>query len=400
MKIGILREAKIPVDNRTPLTPLQCKQLQEQYSSLSLFVQTSDVRCFKDDDYQNLGIKLVDDISNCDVLLGIKEVPIANLIPNKTYFFFSHTIKKQEYNRALLQAMVAKNIEMIDYEAIRNAKGKRLLGFGRYAGIIGAYNGLLTYGLKSEKYQLKAAHLCEDRAAMESELKKLKLNNEKIVLTGSGRVGQGALETLRKANIKEVSKDEFLNSTFNEGVFTQLNTEDYNARIDGTVFNKFEFYNQPEFYISTFKQYAKEADIFIAGHYYSDEAPYFITKEDVKSEKFNLSVIADISCDINGPIVSTIRASAIENPIYGYNPTTETEDDFMQEGIIAVMAVDNLPSELPKDASEDFGSNLLEKIFPILVQEDNEGILAKATICKNGNLTTNFEYLRDYLNGL
>lgn len=400
MKIGILREEKIPVDNRTPLTPLQCKQLQEQYSSLSLFVQTSDVRCFKDDDYQNLGIKLVDDISNCDVLLGIKEVPIANLIPNKTYFFFSHTIKKQEYNRALLQAMVAKNIEMIDYEAIRNAKGKRLLGFGRYAGIIGAYNGLLTYGLKSEKYQLKAAHLCEDRVAMESELKKLKLNNEKIVLTGSGRVGQGALETLRKANIKEVSKDEFLNSTFNEGVFTQLNTEDYNARIDGTVFNKFEFYNQPEFYISTFKQYAKEADIFIAGHYYSDEAPYFITKEDAKSEKFNLSVVADISCDINGPIVSTIRASAIENPIYGYNPNTETEDDFMQEGIIAVMAVDNLPSELPKDASEDFGSNLLEKIFPILVQKDNEGILAKATICKNGNLTTNFEYLRDYLNGL
>jgi len=113
-----------------------------------------------------------------------------------------------------------------------------------------------------------------------------------------------------------------------------------------------------------------------------------------------LSVIADISCDINGPIASTIRASTIENPIYGYNPNTETGDDFMAEGNIAVMAVDNLPSELPKDASEDFGSNLLEKIFPILVQEDNEGILAKATICKNGNLTTNFEYLRDYLNGL
>ena len=400
MKIGILREEKSPVDNRAPLTPIQCQQLQEQYQSISLFVQSSNVRCFKDADYQNLGIKLVDDISNCDVLLGIKEVPIANLIPNKTYFFFSHTIKKQEYNRGLLQAMVAKNIEMIDYEVIRNAKGKRLLGFGRYAGIIGAYNGLLTYGLKSEKYQLKAAHLCEDRAAMESELEKLKLNNEKIVLTGSGRVGQGALETLRKANIKEVSKDEFLNSTFNEAVFTQLNTEDYNARIDGTAFNKFEFYNQPEFYISTFKQYAKEADIFIAGHYYSDGAPYFITKKDAKSDKFNLSVIADISCDINGPIASTIRASTIENPIYGYNPNTETGDDFMAEGNIAVMAVDNLPSELPKDASEDFGSNLLEKIFPILVQEDNEGILAKATICKNGNLTTNFEYLRDYLNGL
>ncbi len=400
MKIGILREEKSPVDNRVPLTPMQCKQLQEQYPSLTLFVQSSHVRCFKDAEYQDLGIQLVDDLSNCDVLLGIKEVPITNLIPNKTYFFFSHTIKKQEYNRALLKAMVAKNIEMIDYEVVKNTGGKRVLGFGRYAGIVGAYNGLLAYGLKSERYQLKAAHFCANRAAMDFELNKLKLNNEKIVLTGSGRVGQGALETLRKANIKEVSRDEFLNFTFNEAVFTQLNTEDYHARIDGTVFNKFEFYNQPEFYISTFKEYTKKADIFIAGHYYSDGAPYFFTKEDAKSEKFNLSVIADISCDLNGPIVSTIRASSIENPIYGYNPKTATEDDFMKKGNIAVMAVDNLPSELPKDASEDFGSNLLEKIFPLLAEEDKEGILAKATICKNGDLTPNFEYLRDYLNGL
>lgn len=400
MKIGILREERSSVDNRVPLTPTQCKQLQEQFPSLTLFVQSSNVRCFKDTEYQDLGIQLVDDISNCDVLLGIKEVPVTNLIPNKTYFFFSHTIKKQEYNRSLLQAMVAKNIEMIDYEVIKNSAGKRLLGFGRYAGIIGAYNGLLAYGLKSEKYQLKAAHVCEDRAAMELELNKLHLSNEKIVLTGNGNVGQGALETLRKANIKEISKEDFIKTPFDEPVFTQLNTEDYNTRIDGTSFNKFEFYNQPEFYISTFKQYTNKADIFIAGHYYSDGAPCFITKEDVKSKDFNLSVIADISCDINGPIISTIRASAIENPIYGYNRNTEIEDDFMKEDNIAVMAVDNLPSELPKDASEDFGSNLQQKIFPLLVQEDKEDILAKATICKNGDLTSYFEYLRDYLNGL
>ncbi len=400
MKIGILREERSSVDKRVSLTPTQCKQLQEQFPSLTLFVQSSNVRCFKDTEYQDLGIQLVDDISNCDVLLGIKEVPVAKLIPKKTYFFFSHTIKKQDYNRRLLQAMVNKNIEMIDYEVIKNSEGKRLLGFGRYAGIIGAYNGLLAYGLKSEKYQLKAAHVCEDRAAMELELNKLNLSNEKIVLTGNGNVGQGALETLRKANIKEVSKEDFINTPFDEPVFTQLNTEDYNTRIDGNSFNKFEFYNQPEFYISTFKKYTNEADIFIAGHYYSDGAPFFITKEDVKSKDFNLSVIADISCDINGPIISTIRASAIENPIYGYNPNTETEDVFMKEGNIAVMAVDNLPSELPKDASEDFGSNLQQKIFPLLVQEDKENILAKATICKNGDLTPYFEYLRDYLNGL
>lgn len=399
MEIGILREERIPVDNRAPLTPSQCKQLIKQYPSVSLFVQSSDVRCFQDIQYKNLGIQVVDDISNCDILLGIKEVPIANLIPNKTYLFFSHTIKQQDDNRGLLQAMVAKNIEMIDYEVLKNAGGKRLLGFGRYAGIIGAYNGLLTYGLKSKKYQLRHAYLCEERAAMESELNKLRLSNEKIVLTGSGRVGQGALETLRKAKIKEVSKEDFINTTFNEAIFTHLNTEDYNARIDGAAFNKFEFYNQPKFYTSIFKKYTKDADIFIAGHYHSEGAPNFITKEDVKSKDFKISVIADISCDINGPIVSTIRASEIQKPIYGYNPNTETEDDFMKDGNIAVMAVDNLPSELPKDASDDFGSDLLENIFSLLIQKDETGVLSKATICKGGNLTSDFEYLRDYLNG-
>ena len=387
MKIGILREEKIPVDNRVPLTPSQCKQLKIQYPSVSLFVQSSSVRCYKDAQYQDLGIQVVDDVSNCDILLGIKEVPVADLIPNKSYLFFSHTIKKQKYNRGLLQAMIAKNIKMIDYEVIKNSSGKRLIGFGRYAGIIGAYNGLLAYGLKSEKYQLRAAYLCEDRVAMESELAKLKLSDEKIVLTGSGRVGRGALETLRKANIKEVSKEDFINSTFNEAVFTQLNARDYNARIDGATFNKFEFYNQPSFYTSTFMQYAKYADIFIAGHYYSKGAPFFITKQDIKSKDFNISVIADISCDINGPIVSTIRSSVIQQPIYGYNPNTGSEDDFMKQGNIVVMAVDNLPSELPKDASEDFGSNLLDKIFPLLINEDGSGILEKATICQEGDLT-------------
>lgn len=399
MKIGILREEKNPVDNRVPLTPSQCKELEHRFPSISLFVQTSNLRCFKDAQYQDLGIKVVDNLTECDVLLGIKEVPIDNLIPNKTYLFFSHTIKKQDYNRRLLQELVAKKIVMIDYEVIKNNLGKRLIGFGRYAGIIGAYNGLRTYGLKSKKYQLRPAHLLKDRETMELELSKLRLDNVKIVLTGSGRVGQGALETLRKANIKEVSKEEFKDSTFNEGVFLQLHTEDYNARIDGASFNKFEFYNQPEFYNSTFMQYAKYADIFIAGHFYNDGAPYLITKEDLKLEDVKISVIADISCDINGPIASTLRSSSIKNPIYGYNPISESEDDFLNTGNIAVMAVDNLPSELPQDASEDFGSNLLERIFPLLISRDKEGVLENATICKHGDLTSNFQYLRDFLNG-
>ena len=400
MKIGILREEKVPTDKRVPLSPNQCKRLIAQYPSIVLFVQSSNIRCFTDEEYKNLGINIVEDISDCDVFLGIKEVPIESLIADKTYLFFSHTLKKQDYNRALLQDMLVKRIKMVDYEVIKNTNGKRLLGFGRYAGIIGTYNGLLTYGLKSEKYKLKAAHLCENREEMERELQKLNLSNEKIILTGNGRVGQGALETLRKAKIREVSKEEFVNETFEETVFVHLNTMDYNIRIDGTAFNKFEFYNQPEFYISCFMDYAKHADIFIAGHYYSEGSPYLITKEDVKKSTFKIITVADISCDINGSIACTIRSSEINVPIYGYNPITEKEDDFTKEGVIAVMAVDNLPSELPKDASVDFGNNLLEKFFPILINKDKDGIIENATICQNGNLMPDFEYLTEYLNGL
>ena len=400
MKIGILREEKVPTDKRVPLSPNQCKRLIAQYPSIVLFVQSSNIRCFQDSEYEDLGINIEEDISNCDVFLGIKEVPIESLIADKTYLFFSHTLKKQDYNRALLQDMLVKRIKMVDYEVIKNTNGKRLLGFGRYAGIIGTYNGLLTYGLKSEKYKLKAAHLCENREEMERELQKLNLSNEKIILTGNGRVGQGALETLRKAKIREVSKEEFVNETFEETVFVHLNTMDYNIRIDGTAFNKFEFYNQPEFYISCFMDYAKHADIFIAGHYYSEGSPYLITKEDVKKSTFKIITVADISCDINGPIACNIRSSEIENPIYGYNPITEKEDNFTKEGVIAVMAVDNLPSELPKEASEDFGKNLLENIFPLLIHEDTDGIIKNAIICQNGNLMPDFEYLTEYLNGL
>ena len=241
MKIGILREEKVPTDKRVPLSPNQCKRLIAQYPSIVLFVQSSNIRCFQDSEYEDLGINIEEDISDCDVFLGIKEVPIESLIADKTYLFFSHTIKKQDYNRALLQAMLDKRIKMIDYEVIKNKSGKRSLGFGRYAGIIGTYNGLLTYGLKSEKYKLKAAHLCGNREEMERELQEMNLSNEKIILTGNGSVGQGALETLRKAKIREVSKEEFVNGTFKETVFVHLNTMDYNTRIDGTVFNKFEF---------------------------------------------------------------------------------------------------------------------------------------------------------------
>jgi len=399
MRIGLLKEEKRPVDERVVLTPHQCKVLKSIYTNIDLVVMSSDIRCFSDDLYRNAGIEIVNDISNCDVLLGVKEVPKKLLIPNKRYFYFSHTIKKQQYNRELLLKILELHINMVDYEALKDAQGKRLLGFGRYAGIVGAYNAFLTYGLKSGIYKLKPANKCCDRVEMEGEIEKINLKYEQIIVTGNGRVGNGIIEIMKKANIREVSKEDFVSKTFEEAVFVHLNTMDYNVRIDGSESVKSEFYNNPELYKSSFMDYAKYADIFIAGHYYGSGSPYLFTREDARSEAFNLKVIADISCDIDGPVASTIRPSTINNPIYGYNPETEAEDNFMKNGVVAVMAVDNLPCELPKDASEYFGNEMLEKIFPILINGDNDQIIAHATICKNGDLTPNFEYLRDYVNG-
>ena len=399
MKIGILKEEKIPADKRVPLSPNQCKYILDNFKNVQIFVESSDIRCFSDENYTKMGVSVKNDISDCDVLLGVKEVPRSSLIPNKMYFYFSHTIKKQEYNRDLLQKMIDLNIEMVDYESLTDSNNKRLLGFGRYAGIVGAYNGFLTYGLKSRKFNLKAAHKCEGRKEVDLELEKIKLSNEKIILTGKGRVSNGALEILTSANIKEVSKEDFISKIFTESVFCRLDTMDYNVRKDNSPSNKYDFYNNPENYQSSFMKYAKHADIFIAGHFFGVGSPYLFTREDARSVDFNLKVVADISCDIDGPVASTIRPSTIEIPIYGYNPVTESEDNFKTEGVISVMAVDNLPCELPKDASEDFGKEFIDKILPCLVGEDSDKVIERATLCKDGDLTSEFEYLRDYLEG-
>jgi alanine dehydrogenase len=398
MKIGILREEKVPADKRVPLTPKHCRKMLDTYPNLVLSVQRSNIRCFSDDMYVAEGIDIVEDLSDCDVLLGVKEVPLESLIANKTYFYFSHTIKEQSYNRDLLLKMLDLNISMVDYEVLKNKEGERLLGFGRYAGVVGAYNGFLAYGLKSEKYNLKAAHNCEDRVEMETEMSKIELLNEKIIVTGNGRVGNGVMEILKKSNIRQVSKLDFINKNFNEPVFVHLNFMDYNIKIDGSNTNQQEFFNSPELFKSSFMNYATHADIFIAGHYYSSGSPYLFTRQDAKSLDFNLQVVADISCDINGPVACTIKPSTIANPIYGYNKYSEQEVDFRAEDSIAVMAVDNLPCELPKDASEDFSNEMVDKILPSLLNGDDDQIIFNATICKEGDLTPNFEYLRNYVN--
>ena len=399
MKIGILREGKTPPDKRVALSPEQCVQVQKQYSDLDLVVQPSPIRRFVDSQYTDLGVIMQEDLADCDVIIGVKEVPEKDLIAYKTYFYFSHTIKEQPYNRSLLLKMLSLNIRMIDYETLTNANGKRLIGFGRYAGIVGCYNGFLAQGKRTRSYDLKPANLCDDRKEVESELTKIKLEPIKIVLTGSGRVGNGIIELINLIGIKEVSKEQFLNESFDQAVYLQLNTLDYNIRIDGSASSKSDFYANPHLYKSDFLKYANVAEMFIAGHYYSADSPYLFTREQAKLSSFNIKTVADVSCDIDGPVASTIAPSTIANPIYGYNPITELIDDITKPDVITVMAVDNLPCELPKDASEDFGAEMIKHILPCLLTEDPTNIIERATICENGKLTKHYEYLSNYVLG-
>ena len=399
MKIGIIKEGKTPPDERVPLSPKQCREVIDKFKQLSLVVQKSEVRRFKAEEFEAFNIEMVDSVADCDLLMGVKEVPITDLIPNKTYFFFSHTIKKQAYNSNLLKAMLERNITMVDYETLTNEFGTRLIGFGYYAGVVGCYNTFFAYGKRTGSFDLKRAYLCHDKAEMLSHLKKVQLpKNFKIVITGGGRVATGIIRILEQLNINSVSPSDFISKNFIEPVYTQLFPEDYYKRIDDKSFTRKEFYENPVGFESNFMKYAQIADMYISGHFWAKGSPFVISNEDIKSTAFNIKVIGDISCDIKGPIASTTRASTITNPLYGYDPITECEVAFDAKNAITVMAVDNLPCELPKDASEGFGRELIDKIFPHIIN-DKEGVIERATICKGGKLMPRFEYLKDYVNG-
>lgn len=401
MKIGIIKESKNPPDKRVPLTPLQCKALQQNYKELQLVVQPSAIRAFADEEYVKQGITLQEDLSNCEVLMGVKEVPTHLLIPNKTYLFFSHTYKLQPYNRSLLQEILKKKIRLIDYEMLKEEGGKRLLGFGRYAGIVGAYNAFRAWGEMTGSYHLKPAHHCLDRREMEAELVKVELpKNTKIVLTGAGRVAGGAMEILSALRVTHVFPKEFLQETYKEVVFTQLDVLDYYKKENGTDFTRKEFYTNPKGAISTFMQYAAVADLYIPCHFWSEKSPFVFTRNEAKKPEFNIKLVSDISCDIDGPVASTLRPSTIAEPFYGYNPITESEVPFGTKGSIGVSAVDNLPCELPRDASEDFGNELIKNVIPHFFNGDIHEVLKRASETNlKGELTKQFAYLKDYVAG-
>lgn len=398
LKIGLIREGKIPPDKRVPFTPLQAREIQQRFKPVKVICQESPVRCYQDHEYRELGIQVVPDVSDCDILMGIKEVPVANLVNGKTYLFFSHTLKKQPYNRKLLQAVLAQQIRLIDYEALKDSQGNRLVAFGRYAGIVGAFNGLLTYGRRYNKYTLRSATECFDINDLKLELRKVQLPAIKIILTGAGRVAKGAMETLDTAGIRKVNPSDFLTRTFEEPVYVQLSSADYHVRKQGGSFNREEFHVHPERYQSTFPVFTRVAEVLLAGAYWNPAAPRLFNREDMQASDFKIKIIADITCDINGSIPSTIRASSIPEPFYDYDPLTHAErPPFSAEHHITVMAVDNLPCELPRSASEEFGRDLIDRILQPLLVNDIEGIIARSVMAENGQLTQRFSYLQDYV---
>ncbi len=400
MKFAIIKERKNPPDRRVVFSPEKFAETKEKFPQGEFKVETSDIRVFPDEQYISNGLEVTNDVSNCDVMIGVKEVPIENLIPNKKYFFFSHTIKKQPYNRKLLQAILDKNIELYDHETIVNEKGFRLIGFGRYAGLVGAYNGFRALGLRDNLFSLPKVETLADLDAVKRELDKITLPNIKILLSGTGKVAHGAKEILDHLKVKQVSDALYLTSKFTEPVYCLVDVMEYSKRKDGKVGDKWEFYKDPTGYESNFMPYAKETDFFIAGHFYGNNAPYLFTREDAKQPNFNINLVADISCDVDGPVASTLRASSIAEPFYGYDPQTESEVDFDANNAITVMAVDNLPCELPKDASEGFGDMFLEHVIPAFFNDDKDGVLERAKITENGKLTERFTYLQSYVDGL
>ena len=399
MKIGVIREGKTPPDQRVPLTPAQCAELKRLYPDVELVVESSEVRRIGDDEYRQEGIDVVTDLQGCDVLLGVKEVPLNELREDTTYLFFSHTYKLQPYNAKLLRTIVDKRIRLIDYELIKRANGRRVIGFGRWAGIVGAYNGLRAWGLRHKTFDLPRAIDCQDMKEMLAHAKAIDLPADmKIVLTGGGRVGMGAHELLSSLGLREVHGDALLSETFNEAVFARLDVHQYNARMDGKPFDMDEFVADATGYKSTFMPYAEVADMYIAGHYWAEGSPFLFTREDMKRSTWKVKVVADVSCDIDGPVACTLRPSTIADPVYGYDPSTESECAYDAPEGITVMAVDNLPCELPRDASHGFGKEMMAHVIPLLVGGDRDDMLTNATeTTLEGQLSPKFAYLQDYI---
>ncbi|WP_344977146.1 NAD(P)-dependent oxidoreductase [Compostibacter hankyongensis] len=394
VKIALIREGKIPEDNRVAFTPRQCAWIQQHYPRVRLTVQPSPSRCYRDGEYRQAGISLQEDITDCDILIGIKEVPAEQLVPGKTYLFFSHTRKQQPQNRALMQALLAKKITLIDYECLVHDDGHRILGFGFFAGVVGAHNGLLAYGKKTGAYVLQPARQCHDLRALSETYFGMKLPPLKIVLTGSGRVAAGALEVMGMLGIKDVPPEEFLISDYNYPVYTQLKGEKLYRRTDG-LYSREDFHRHPDRYTCHFLPFTTAADILVNGIYWEGRMAPLFTWEDMQQTGFRIKVIADVTNDREGSVPCNLGDAMLADPVYGVDRFTRQKTAPFLPGTVDMMCVGNLPNELPRDASRYFGEQLIKYVFDDLLQGEGK-MIRQGTLVKAGRLTPAFRYLSAY----
>ena len=403
--ISILKEARID-ENRSPFTPDQIQALTDKFPNLHIFVQPSKKRCFKDENYAKAGAKIVEDISHSDAIFGVKEVEISTLIENKCYLFFSHTSKIRndnnqviqdtavKYKKELLREVLKRNVTLIDYENIRDNSGRRCLGFGRFAGIVGCYNTLNLYLKLQKKQLLPRAFEINNYEKIKELISNQSFKKLKILLTGRGRATKGSLEILEHANIKQVSLKDYINNRYEDAVFCNITTSEYVEQKGGKDFSSQDFISNPHEYRSKIKKYLLKTDMLIASHYWDPKAPKLFSLSEIHEFK-NLKIIGDITCDINGSVPTTIRPSSIAKPYY-YLDKNSYREIFLENKCIAVMAVDNLPSELPHDSSKEFGNSILSEVLPYLIDKD-DGRINRATTATQGKFCPSFNYLENFI---
>lgn len=397
-KIGLIREGKIPADNRVALTPAQCKWVSSLYPQIKIVVQHSQQRCFSDHEYRRAGIEVKENIDDCDLFLGIKEVPIKDLVPGKTYLFFSHTKKKQAHNQKLLQSILDKKITLIDFECFEHEDGQRIIGFGFFAGIVGAHNGMMAFGNRTKEFHLARVFKQKDFRSLIHTYFGLKLPNIKIAITGSGRVAHGIAEIMNLMGIIEVEKEEYLSREFRYPVYVQLKGADlYERRSDGR-YDREDFHQHAREYVCKFEPFTKETDILMNGVYWDQYVPRLFEKKDISKNNFRIQVIADVTDDTNGSVPINLGDQTIADPIYGVDKKTFLKTEPYLKNSVDIMAVGNLPNELPRDASRYFGEQFIKYILPDLLNAHSHTI-EKAMIVKEGQLTAHYDYLKKYAAG-
>ena len=395
IKIGLIKEGKIPSDSRVALTPAHCKFINKTQDNMQVLVQQSENRCYSDREYKMAGIEVKEDVSDCDVLLGIKEVPLEMLIPNKTYLFFSHTKKMQPYNQKLIREIIAKKITLIDYECLEHEDGKRIIGFGFFAGVVGAHNGMMAYGRKTGAYHLDRVNSNKSFNDLIHTYFGLHIPSIKIAVTGSGRVAHGVLEIMNLLGIHEVEPDEYLERDFPYPVYVHLKGRDLYEHKEKSTFSRDNFHQHPSHYNCTFKKYISHTDILMNGIYWDHDIPRLFEKEDLKDPSFRIKTIADITDDMYGSVPCNLGDSTIDDPVYGVDKFTFEKTAPYLTDTIDMMSVGNLPNELPRDASKYFGQQLIKHVLKDIV-EGNSSIIEKATIVKNGVLTEHYSYMKEY----